>query len=167
MIYNNDIYMMSAFGSRYRLHVATGTVVREPKLEVDDGLVYYGGVRGSHIDRRSRTAILLDALAEICVERTQEIYAVGLAVPVLDDAAVQTAKNQQSIPTPRSQIAPTLVVASNCGVSKATRPYLKEVLELLRCMAESESTLLPSHYEPLTLSPRRVDFSGALGKTLL
>ncbi len=158
---------MSVFGKKFALHVATDTIVREPDVPVDGGLERYGGFKDPPDDRRSHTAILLDSLAEICVSRPGEVYAVGLAVPVLDKAAVQFAVHEKSIPAPCSKIAPTLVVAANQGVPKATRTYLKDVLEHLRDMAETEVASQPTTYEPFAKSPRRENFGDALGNTLL
>jgi hypothetical protein len=153
---NDEIYVLSSFGYRIRLNRTLKDDERfaDPG-QVSGGLVSYTGLDPAYHDRRSRTAVLLDSLAEVCVHRPGEVFAVGLVVP--RSAASSTVAPPTGAPgatAAKTVMAPRLIVAANAGVPHETRLYLHKLLKKLQALAQvvilSEK---PSGVDPDSRSP--------------
>jgi hypothetical protein len=139
---NDDIYLLSSFGFRFRLNrTLTDRERFADPGDISGGLVSYGGQDPAYHNRRSRTAVLLDSLADVCVHHLGEVYAVGLVVPG-SSAGSTTAPLSSAMGEPGEDSAscPTLVVAANAGVPRETEVFLRKLLKELRALAKK---LLP------------------------
>jgi hypothetical protein len=133
---NNDLYLMSAYGRQYGLDKEKkpdDEEVNKPGggevAHVSNGLVYYDEESDPGGDgRRSRTAILLDSVAEICLSQPGEVYAVACVVPLSRPTAAASVTSADR--------PPTLIVAANHGVPPMTQQYLHAVLLKLKGISE-------------------------------
>jgi hypothetical protein len=139
---NDDIYLLSSFGFSFRLNqtLTDGERFADPG-NISSGLVSYCGQDPAYHNRLSRTAVLLDSLADFCVHRLGEVYAVGLVVPG-SSAGSTTVLLSSAIgkPSDDSTSCLTLVVVANAGFPRETEVFLRRLLKELRALARK---LLP------------------------
>jgi hypothetical protein len=149
---NDELYLMSTFGKSFKLNRTLTESQRFPPLgSVVGGLVNDGWVADpSYHARRSRTAVLLDSLAEICVQRKGDIFAVGLVVPPARVSGRGLARDVDPF-TSYAEDKPTFFVAANAGVPTETRTYLTDIAKELRRLANK--VVLPE--EPSNADPNR------------
>ncbi len=151
---NDRLYLMSSFGQWFRLNRTLTESQRFPPLDsVVGGLVNDGGVVDpSYLARRSRTAVLLDSLAEICVQRKGDIFAVGLVVPPSRSSGHGPSRDVDPF-TSHADDRPTFLVAANAGVPTETRIYLTGIAKELRRLANKVMPEEPSNVDPNNQSP--------------
>jgi hypothetical protein len=128
---NNDLYLMSRYGRQYNLYAVDDEPQASPG-EVTHGLVFYDASSDPREGRRSRTAVLLDSIAEICISQPGEVYAVACIVPRQRPRQASAIPHDEAADTSAVDNQATLIVAENNGVTIETQHYLHHVIQLLQ-----------------------------------
>jgi hypothetical protein len=145
---NDDLYLMSSYGRRYGLDKEKENDKKPADEEVStfsNGLVLYDNGSDPRDGRRSRTAIILDSIAEICLSQPGEVYAVACVVPLKKHSTAASASLADK--------PPTLIVAENRGVPPETQRYLHDVLQGLRRISLLARPTFPPKVDPYSRSP--------------
>jgi hypothetical protein len=132
---NEDIYLMSRYGRLHNLYGVDDELQASPK-DVTHGLVSYDPSMDPREGRRSRTAILLDSIAEICVSEPGDVYAVACVVPLPQLGEASAIPGNAAAENASADKQATLIVAENKGVTIMTQHYLHDVIQRLNGISE-------------------------------
>jgi hypothetical protein len=151
---NDELYLMSRYGRKYGLNKDKDEkLADEEDVTVTNGLVFYDECSDPQEGRRSRTALLLDSIAEICLSRPGQVYAVACVVP-LKRPHMATPLDNAAASASSADNRPTLIVAENSSMTLETQRYLHDVIQRLQRISILAKPLFPSDYDPYSWSPR-------------
>jgi hypothetical protein len=145
---NDDLYLMSKYARQYNLYDVDNQEHEQAAdlPSVSHGLVFCDDRSDPQDSRRSRTALILDSVAEICLSEPKQVYAVGCVVPL-------ERRPTSAIPNDKANKGLTLLVAENRGVTIETQRYLQSVIDGLQRISKLARPVLPAQYNPYSRSP--------------